>query len=93
MMHVVTHDLHLDHQDEHAELLDAHPHHGDHEHPLVSSARPPQPAPSDRVGVPVVVEMAFREAASRPIVELRDSQSHAPGDHTGQQSALSTFLI
>jgi hypothetical protein len=91
-MHVVMHDLHA-HPDESAA---AHPHHGDHEHPIVSSAGPEVPSVTPAVLpvalVPAATPATWTRVASTDRTFLSFGALRMDED-VGLQPLLSTFLI
>lgn len=96
-MHVVMHDLHEYHHDEHAAAFLGQPGHGDHEHPIVSSPVPQVPNPA-RVALPVVEVPAAVTAATSTSVATTNRNIASFGalrldDDVGLQPLLSTFLI
>ena len=94
-MHVVMHDLH-DHHEEIAMATVAESGHGDHEHPVVSSAAPQLPD-ATRVALPVAIVPAATAATWTRVAAIdRNVLSFGAvrmDDDVGLQPLLSTFLI
>jgi hypothetical protein len=91
-MHVVMHDLH-----EHPhEAAAAQPHHGDHEHPIVSSAAPEVPSLTP-AALPVAIVPAATPATWTSVASTdRNVLSFGAlrmDEDVGLQPLLSTFLI
>ena len=94
-MHVLTHDLH-DHHDEAAAGYGANAGHGDHEHPIVSSAAP-RLATVTHAALPVAIVPAATPATWIGIT-ISDRNVLSAGalrmdDDVGLQPLLSTFRI
>ncbi len=87
-MHVLLHDLH----DEHHEVAEVS--HGDHEHPVVSSAAPQVPTPA-QTALPLIVvspSIAWTRmtATDRNVISFGALRID---EDVGLQPLLSTFLI
>ena len=93
-LHVVMHDLHVHHDEPAASM--GRDGHGDHEHPIVSSAPPEFPSVT-RVALPVAIVPAATTATwTRRAISERDVLSSGAlrmDDDVGLQPLLSTFLI
>lgn len=91
-LHVVLHDLHAD-EEQHLDAYSNDAHHGDHEHPIVSSAVPSL----GRVALPVVVvPSAIPTTSTRTVRMERNVIAHGAvrlDDDVGLQLLLATFLI
>ena len=94
-MHVVMHDLH-DHHDADAAAAASMIDHGDHEHPIVSSASTQIPSLT-RTALPIVTTRAGVPATWTAMATAeRNVISHGAArmdDDVGLQPLLSTFLI
>lgn len=94
-MHVVMHDLH-DHDGDRPGAYETNSDHGDHEHPIVSSAAPQVPSLA-RAALPVVVVPSATPSKWTGTTRMeRNVIAHGAlrsDDDVGLQPLLSTFLI
>jgi len=94
-MHVVLHDLH-EHDGDHAAATTPRGDHGEHEHPIVSSATPAVPILT-RAALPVdALPVQAPASWSRAAMPERNVLAHGAlrlDDDVGLQPLLSTYLI